>query len=201
MSEMSETQKCSVGNCTRIYRAKGYCVMHYERARLGRPLTEPVRLRNGDVMARFWSKVDIGNHDDCWNWTAAILRSGYGSFRGADGTKVAHRVAYESTRGKIPEGLVLDHMCHNRRCVNPSHLRTLTRGQNIQNRKSATSASKTGFRGVHWNTRDSLYTAEAKLYGVKYVIGYFKDIQDAKSAVTAWRRENMPYSIEPGVAA
>jgi hypothetical protein len=44
---------------------------------------------------------------------------------------VAHRVAYEIYRGPIPEGLVLDHLCRNRQCVNPSHLEAVENRTNI----------------------------------------------------------------------
>lgn len=44
--------------------------------------------------------------------------SGYGSWRGIG----AHRAAYMYAKGPIPRGLLIRHMCHNRRCVNPAHL-------------------------------------------------------------------------------
>lgn len=43
---------------------------------------------------------------------------------------MAHRVVWRLLRGPIPEGMVLDHMCRNRACVNPAHLRVFTRQQN-----------------------------------------------------------------------
>lgn len=43
---------------------------------------------------------------------------------------LCHRIAYEVAHGPIPEGMTVDHLCHNRRCVNPAHLRLLTRQEN-----------------------------------------------------------------------
>jgi hypothetical protein len=44
----------------------------------------------------------------------------------------AHRYAYEQLVGPIPEGLVLDHLCRNRLCINPLHLEPVTIGENIR---------------------------------------------------------------------
>lgn len=79
---------------------------------------------------RFWDKVRGGDVDTCWEWTAATT-NGYGTFYlGREGTRkrfmVAHRWSYLSLRGDIPEGLVLDHLCRNRSCVNPWHLEPVT---------------------------------------------------------------------------
>jgi hypothetical protein len=43
----------------------------------------------------------------------------------------AHRWAYELVNGKIPDGLVIDHLCRNRACVAVDHLRAVTQRENI----------------------------------------------------------------------
>ena len=85
-----------------------------------------------DEEERFWGHVrDDG---DCWVWTAALDRDGYGAFTGYPSKKNwrAHRFAYQRVCGLIPEGLVLDHLCRNRACVNPSHLEPVTNRVNHQ---------------------------------------------------------------------
>ena len=80
---------------------------------------------------RFWPKVEFTGF--CWNWTAGTSAKGYGCFRlgGHDGKRTsAHRVAYELLVGPIPDGLELDHLCRNRRCVNPDHLEPVTGDEN-----------------------------------------------------------------------
>ena len=72
---------------------------------------------------RFWSKVDA--RGDCWTWTACLV-GGYGQFNNQRTKYPAHRVAYELLVGPIPHGLVIDHLCRNRACVNPDHLQPVT---------------------------------------------------------------------------
>lgn len=81
---------------------------------------------------RFWAKADrSAGTDGCWPWIGAIWSRGYGSVRRAQRSKLAHRVAYELMVGPIPVGLTLDHLCRNRRCVNPGHLDPVSLAVNI----------------------------------------------------------------------
>lgn len=81
---------------------------------------------------RFWSKVHFGP-GECWEWTGARNQDGYGIFH-VPGTlnRVirAHRFAYETFIGPIPEGLELDHLCRNHACVNPDHVEVVTNQEN-----------------------------------------------------------------------
>lgn len=82
------------------------------------------------VKERFLAKVR--HVESCWIWTACTeTRDGYGRFRCNGKSRYAHRVAYELFKKTIPEGLTVDHRCRNRACVNPKHLRLLTRENNV----------------------------------------------------------------------
>jgi len=91
--------------------------------------------------ARFWAKVYRSDTPDgCWTWQGYLDKKGYGHLRiHKDLVQSAHRFAYELLVGLIPEGLMLDHVCHtqdssclggigckHRSCVNPAHLRPTT---------------------------------------------------------------------------
>lgn len=81
---------------------------------------------------RFWSKVD--KTDTCWLWVSRMFWDGYGNFY-ADSSRPsmrAHRFAYELLVGPIPEGLVIDHLCRVRSCVNPDHLEPVTNQENLR---------------------------------------------------------------------
>lgn len=75
----------------------------------------------------FLNSFRQGSQDECWEWMGTVSM-GYGIFRG----KKAYRMSYETFVGEIPNGLVIDHLCENRSCVNPYHLEPVTRGENTR---------------------------------------------------------------------
>lgn len=63
----------------------------------------------------------------CWEWTGALASTGYGSLAWRSRYLTAHRAAYETWVGPIPDGHVVHHHCHNPGCFNPAHLEAISR--------------------------------------------------------------------------
>ena len=102
------------------------------------------------------------NQDECWLWAGLITPDGYGrQYYYDNGHKAiyAHRLIYEHYKGDIPKGLQIDHLCRNRRCVNPNHLEAVSRKQNILrgNAFSGVNARKTHCKNSHKYTADNTY--------------------------------------------
>lgn len=81
---------------------------------------------------RFWPKVDKRSDNDCWPFLGYRNQYGYGIFWDTENNRNvgAHRVAYESLVGRIPDDLTIDHLCLCRHCVNPGHMEPVTREEN-----------------------------------------------------------------------
>lgn len=76
----------------------------------------------------FWGRVE--KTDTCWLWTGAIQKPGYGRYSFEGRLWLAHRWAYETFVGPIPEGLTIDHLCGVKNCVRPDHLEAVTSREN-----------------------------------------------------------------------
>lgn len=112
---------------------------------------EEVKYYNS-IYDRFWSKVDKGGPDDCWNWKAATS-GGYGTFSlGYEhfNERKAHRISYTLQNGSIPKGMVVMHTCDNTRCVNPNHLKV---GTNFDNMRDMVSKGRSNYKKYDINNR------------------------------------------------
>ena len=128
---------CQIEDCDKdiFNKGKQMCAMHYYRLlRHGSTNTEdlPKKKKAKDWIPRFWKQVEMGN--PCWNWIGAIDSYGYGVFQLAypkRQTVKAHRVAYQTHYNKtIPNDMTIDHLCFNKKCVNPSHMEVVTASVN-----------------------------------------------------------------------
>lgn len=149
-------RKCSVDACDRPYRSRGLCSSHYSR-RLRAGEIELVQPQRPDD-ERFWSNVDAGGV--CWEWTGSLTPKGYGTFM-AKGRKAyrAHRYAWIILVGEIPQAMTIDHICKNKRCVNPDHFELVTAEENTRRGGSASAlnARKTHCKRGHEFTPENTY--------------------------------------------
>ena len=76
------------------------------------------------IEERIMKKVIVT--DGCWGWTGHKDASGAGRICFEGKNKVAYRFYYQMKVGPVKEGLFLDHICRNRECIRPDHLRQVT---------------------------------------------------------------------------
>lgn len=105
------------------------------------PVAAPPALGDDRLPQRFWAKVRIAA-SGCWEWTAQTGHHGYARYTVDGRSQAAHRVAYSTLVGSIPGGLVIDHLCRVRHCVNPAHLEPVTNEENL--RRGVSSVSRLG---------------------------------------------------------
>lgn len=77
-------------------------------------------------------RISTPDASGCMPWTGKVNSSGYGEYVRMGRTYRAHRLSYEIFVGPIPDGLVIDHLCRNRRCCNPCHLEPVTAAENTR---------------------------------------------------------------------
>lgn len=120
---------CSIPKCGRNTIGRGFCSTHYSRwfrngnQTLRRDLTLTLE-------QRFWAKVQ--KRDQCWLWTGAASRQGYGQLLFKRKNEKAHRLSWQLHNGAIPEGVWVLHKCDVKKCVRPDHLFLGTRLDNVR---------------------------------------------------------------------
>lgn len=113
----------------------------------------------------FWAKVDKSG--ECWTWTGHTTGKGYGQVRRGGRLLYSHRHALALVGVEVGEEQV-DHICHERSCVRPTHLRVATNKQNSENLAGAYSNSKSGVRGVYWDNAAKSWHACVGHNGKRY---------------------------------
>lgn len=81
---------------------------------------------------RILNKFDVVESTGCWAWNASMYPNGYGQVWNGHRTEQAHRVVYRLLCSEIASGLEVDHICRNRACVNPAHLRLVSHRENMR---------------------------------------------------------------------
>lgn len=137
---------CSLPECGRPIKARGYCNRHYLRdVRHGSPTGGSAAHMESDAerLVEMWSRIE--KTDGCWIYYGPKT-SGYGTHHlGSEGSVRVHRKVYELLVGPIPADMHLDHLCHNadsacrggtgcphRACCNPAHLEPVPHAENVR---------------------------------------------------------------------
>lgn len=161
---------CPVEGCGKPAVKREWCNTHYEQRRRSGELPDVrVVLEWPENLLQRMEPQPNG----CVHYTGSILTQGYGQISVHGKMMRAHRSAYEHFVGPIPDGMTIDHECHNRdetcaggptclhrRCVNPDHLAPKPSGENIlasRNTRASRNAAKThcvhGHEFTEENTR------------------------------------------------
>lgn len=108
---------------------------------------------------QFWDRLVPSG--DCWIYVGAMARGGYGRVKVGGSEYRAHRYAWLTLRGEIPDGLDLDHLCRNRACVNPDHLdpvpSAVNKSRGLMGSGNCTTAVQTHCKRDHEFTPDNTY--------------------------------------------
>lgn len=133
---------------------------------------------------KFWEKTVTGV-GGCILWNGSMGDSGYGRVKRNKKWVGAHRIAYLFKNKVIPSGFEIDHLCRNRRCVNPEHLEAVSHRDNVLRgasgilRKHITTSK---YIGVHWSSTKQKWVARLNVGGKLVFYGYFLSEEGAARA-------------------
>ena len=134
-------------------------------------------------LGRFMKRI-IFLPSGCWEWQGAIDGHGYGVLWNGHRLVGAHRFSYQQLVGAIPEGMVIDHLCRNSRCVNPKHLEVVTHHENQMRGKMGVlghwNLAKTHCPHGHQYSRENTYIFREKNGGLGRMCRICMKIRDAK---------------------
>lgn len=179
------TRVCEFDGCGRVTQGKRnpLCRAHARQVTEGRRIG-PVERRLTGLSLSDRIAANTIREGGCLVWQGA-KSSGYARLTIENEAQHVHRLVWEQTHGPVAEGMVIDHKCGNRACVEPTHLHVVTYRENAENLRGAHEDSATGVRGVYLH--GGRYRGEVHADGVRVFAASFDTLEDAAEAVRAAR--------------
>lgn len=184
---------CTFAGCGKPRKRWELCAGHYDQLVRGEEL-RVLRGSPGADVLNFWSKVDKRGPDECWPWLAPLGENGYGSAYINRRTGTAHRHSWVLEHGPVPDGLVVDHRCSNRACVNPKHLRTVPQQLNAADRAYFPN-NTSGYRNVHFDKARGQWYGAFRNGDGRVFVGRFDSPEEAAEAVARRKAEYYGYDF------
>lgn len=131
----------------------------------------------GTPIDRLMDKV-VKEDNGCWIWCGGKNPAGYGRINVGGKAVLAHRWIYQHLiSGELPRNVDVDHICRNKGCVNPDHLRAASRSENQMNTEKHKD-NTSGYKGVDFHRRTGKWRARV---GAKH-LGLFNTPEEAYKA-------------------
>lgn len=132
------------------------------------------------------------NDGSCWVFNGTKATKGYGSIRIEGRNFRAHRIALEVRLGRrLMPSEVADHVCGNRGCVNPLHLRAVSQKDNVAYQTRLRENNKSGYRNVSWDANRGRWRVAVKRDDRQFA-ARFDALEDAIACAREFRQALFP---------
>lgn len=177
---------CEFAGCGKVTRGKrtAYCRAHARQADEGRELAPIERRFTGKSLAERVASNTL-REGSCLIWQGSTSKEGYAWLTFENVAQLGHRLVWEAAHGPIPSGMVIDHRCGNRACLELDHLQVVTYRENAENLRGAHADSKTGVRGVY--EHQGRFVADVWAGGRRVLNRSFATLEEADAAARAAR--------------
>lgn len=119
-----QDKKCEY--CNKQFRPKGSCVKFCSTS----CVYKDIHLR---AILRIFKNFYVDKNTGCWIWKKRLNIGGYAICTATKGlSQVVHKTIFMLFFGEVLKGKQLDHLCRNRKCVNPFHLEVVSTAENVR---------------------------------------------------------------------